>query len=112
MARSLRVRLAVGQAAVVAAAVGGFAGLLFVEVRRAKLAELDARLDAAAAGLEATLRLFPPHELNRDGPPPPPTPGRRPRRAPLPARSVGSAGPVGSARSVGSAGPVGSARSG
>ena len=81
MGRSIRVRLAVGQAVVLAAVVGGYAGLLYHEVRRSRLAELDAQLDTAAAGLEATLRLFPQHELDRDGPPPdrPPKADRPPK---------------------------------
>jgi signal transduction histidine kinase len=71
MGRSLRVRLAAGQAAVLAAVVAGYAGLLYLEVRRHRLAELDGQLDAAAAGLEAALRLFPPHDLDPAQPPPP-----------------------------------------
>lgn len=54
--------------------VVGFAGLLYYKVRAAKWAEVDAALEAGAAGLDATLRLFPPSELaqqdNGDGPPP------------------------------------------
>ncbi len=52
----------------------GFAGLLYVKVRAAKWAEVDAILDANAAGLDTALRLFPPMELAHqdadDGPPP------------------------------------------
>jgi len=72
MVRSIRVRLLVWYAVVLTGVVGGFAGLLYYEVRAARLAEVDAQLDAAAASLESALRLFPPFELTGEGPPPPP----------------------------------------
>ncbi len=61
-----------------AGVVGVFAAVLYYEVRSARFRDVDARLETAAAGLEAALRLFPPRELNDDFPPePPPRPGRR-----------------------------------
>lgn len=70
MGKSIRVRLLAWYAAVLTAVVGGFAGLLYYEVRAARLAEIDAQLEATAAGLDAALRLFPRHELTGDAPPP------------------------------------------
>src|SRR5262245_43386807 len=78
MTRSIRLRLLLWYAAVLAAVVGGFAVLLYYEVRSARLREVDAQLDAAAAGLEAALRLFPRHELTGEEPPPPPPPRKGP----------------------------------
>jgi two-component system, OmpR family, sensor kinase len=72
MIRSIRVRLLLWYAVVLTGVVGGFAGLLYYEVRAARLAEVDAQLEAAAASLESALRLFPPFELTGEGPPPPP----------------------------------------
>src|SRR5438105_14961662 len=72
MAKSIRVRLQVWYAVVLTAVVAGFAGLLYYEVRAARLAELDAQLETAAAGLDSALRLFPQYELNGERPPRPP----------------------------------------
>jgi two-component system, OmpR family, sensor kinase len=72
MIRSIRVRLLLWYAVVLTGVVGGFAGLLYSEVKAARLAEVDAQLDAAAASLESALRLFPPFELAGESPPPPP----------------------------------------
>src|SRR5438045_9099146 len=72
MVRSIRVRLLIWYAVVLTGVVGGFAGLLYYEVRAARLAEVDAQLDAAAASLESALRLFPQFELTGESPPPPP----------------------------------------
>ena len=80
MIRSIRLRLLVWYAAVLTAVVGGFAALLYVEVRSARLHEIDAQLEAAAAGLESALRLFPPHELAGEEFVPPPRP--RPEKGP------------------------------
>lgn len=79
MARSIRLRLLGWYAAILAGVVCGFAAILYFEVRSARLRDVDAHLETAAAGLEAALRLFPPHELGDDFPPepPPPRPGRR-----------------------------------
>jgi two-component system, OmpR family, sensor kinase len=78
MGRSIRVRLLVWSAVVLTGVVGGFAGLLYYEVRAARLAEVDAQLDASVAALESVLRLFPPFELTGEGPPPPPKKKGRP----------------------------------
>jgi heavy metal sensor kinase len=85
MGRSIRVRLLVWYAAVLTAVVGGFAAILYFEVRASRLRELDAPLEATAAGLDANLRLFPRHLLT--GEPPPESPsgepaGPRPDRPP------------------------------
>src|SRR5438067_12559867 len=74
MARSIRLRLLLWYAAVLTAVVGGFAVILYYEVRSARLHEIDAQLDASAAGLESALRLFPQFELTGEDPPPPPRP--------------------------------------
>jgi two-component system, OmpR family, sensor kinase len=77
MIRSIRVRLLLWYAVVLTGVVGGFAGLLYYEVRAARLAEVDAQLEAAAASLESALRLFPPFELTGESQPPPPPPPPR-----------------------------------
>src|SRR5262245_56803586 len=77
MVRSIRLRLLLWYAAVLTAVVGGFAVILYYEVRSSRLREIDAQLDASAAGLEAALRLFPPHELTGEDPPRP-----RPEKGP------------------------------
>lgn len=63
MVRSLRWRLLLWYAVVLAAVVGGFAGLLYGQVRAARFRDIDARLTAAANYLDSALRIFPPHEL-------------------------------------------------
>jgi heavy metal sensor kinase len=83
MVRSIRVRLLAWYAVVLTGVVGGFAALLYYEVRAARLAELDAQLDAAAASLESALRLFPPFELTGEGLPPK-KPGPPPKKKPPP----------------------------
>lgn len=82
MARSIRLRLLGWNAAVLTGVVAGFAGLLYFEARASRLRAVDARLEAAAAGLESALRLFPPHELT--GEPPPRPPYRDPDAGPRP----------------------------
>jgi len=72
MTKSIRLRLLLWYAVVLTGVVAGFAGLLYSEVRAARLAEVDSQLDAAAAALESALRLFPPFELAGESPPPPP----------------------------------------
>src|SRR5438067_13794415 len=81
MARSIRLRLLLWYAAVLTAVVGGFAVILYYEVRSARLREIDAQLDASAAGLESALRLFPQHELTGEEYVPPPRP--RPEKGPF-----------------------------
>ena len=63
MARSLRWRLQVWYTAVLVAVVGGFAGLLYVELRSSRLGEVDRQLLAAAHYLDAALRA-PPEEIS------------------------------------------------
>src|SRR2546421_610815 len=91
MTRSIRLRLLLWYAAVLAAVVGGFAALLYYEVRAARLREIDAQLDAAAAGLESALRLFPQYELTGEEPPPPPRP--KPDKGPFDKGPKGKKGP-------------------
>ena len=64
MFKSIRFRLLLWSAVVLTAAVSGFATILYYEVRSARFGEIDAQLDTAASTLEASLRLFPPNELN------------------------------------------------
>src|SRR5271168_647860 len=73
MNRSLRWRLQGWYAVVLLAVVGGFATLLYAQVRSARFQEIDATLTADALYVDANLRRFPPHELDGgrpDGPPP------------------------------------------
>ena len=78
MVKSIRSRLLVWYALVLLVVIGGFAGLLYQQVRTYRLGQIDERLASAAQYLEATLRGLPPHEL--DGVPPPE--GRRPPDGP------------------------------
>ncbi len=84
MIKSLRWRLQGWYAIVLLAVVGGFAALLYAQVRSARFQEIDATLTADALYLDTNLRRFPPHELDGgrpdDRPPPPPD---RPRDGPL-----------------------------
>jgi heavy metal sensor kinase len=84
MVKSIRTRLQLWYAAVLLAVVGGFAGLLYLRAREARLHDVDARLQSAVFYLDANLRRFPPPELDGsipEWPPPPPRggPGRPPR---------------------------------
>ena len=83
MVKSIRFRVLLWYAAVLFAVVAGFASLLYFEVRDARLTELDAELQSTTAGLEASLRLFPPHEVTGENPPPrkQPPPGKKPSKA-------------------------------
>jgi len=88
MVKSIRARLQIWYAIVLVVVIGGFAGVLYYQVRKDRLQRIDARLEAAVRYLEATVRSLPPHELNA-GPPPPgdgPAPLERPpfRRPPPP----------------------------
>ncbi len=87
MVRSIRARLQIWYAIVLVVVIGGFAGVLYYQVRTDRLRRIDARLEAAVRYLEATVRSLPPHELI-DGPPPagdgPPPPERPPFRRPGP----------------------------
>jgi heavy metal sensor kinase len=77
MVRSIRWRLQIWYAAVLLAVVAGLAGLLYLQARSARLRQVDEQLEGSINYLEATLRGFPPHELDDHVPP-----MRRPRRPP------------------------------
>ncbi len=75
MVNSIRARLLAWYAIVLVGVIGGFAGVLYYQVRASRLDQVDERLTSATRYLEATLRDLPPHELDgrmRDvhGPPP------------------------------------------
>ena len=74
MNRSLRWRLQGWYAIVLLAVVGGFATLLYAQVRSARFQEIDSALTADARHLDTNLRRFPPRELDsslpNDRPPP------------------------------------------
>jgi heavy metal sensor kinase len=83
MRKSIRWRLQVWYALVLLAVVAGFAGILNYRVRAARFQQVDAGLEAAAVHLDASLRQFPPHELDRalpaqESPPPRPPDWRGP----------------------------------
>jgi two-component system OmpR family sensor kinase len=78
MLKSIRFRLLLWSAAVLLAVVGGFATILFYEIKSARLSEIDAQLDSAATALDASLRVFPRHEITGEPAPRPMTgPGGR-----------------------------------
>src|SRR5438874_7116237 len=84
MRRSLLWRLQGWYAVVLLAVVGGFATLLYAQVRSARFQEIDAALTADALYLDTNLRRFPPRDL--DGRPDefrPPPPDRPPRDRPF-----------------------------
>lgn len=85
MLNSIRLRLLLWYAIVLCAIIGGFAYLMYDDVRTARYAEVDAEIIGAANYIDSTLRQFPPFELDfrmpkgpkKDrefgkGPPPPP----------------------------------------
>lgn len=81
MLRSLRGRLQAWYALVLVVVIFCFAGVLYNRERAASIQHIDARLDGACRYLDATLRSFPPHELEgaasfRGPPRPPPPPPR------------------------------------
>lgn len=65
MLKSLRWRLQLWYALVLLAVVGGFAGLLYVQMRVSRLGDIDHDLDASAHYFDAALRRFPPSEFGR-----------------------------------------------
>src|SRR5437762_7787921 len=91
MRRSLRWRLQGWYALVLLAVVGGFASLLYAQVRSARFQEIDAALTADALYLDTSLRAFPLHEL--EGRPPPDRPRDRPFDGPRPPRLGPPPGP-------------------
>jgi two-component system, OmpR family, sensor kinase len=88
MFRSIRWRLQLWYAAVLLTVIVSFTGLLYYQARASRLQQIDAQLLAAARYLDATLRAFPPHELEGPRPgsplPPPPPPGGPLRPGPPP----------------------------
>src|SRR3989442_1378102 len=79
MVKSIRLRLQLWYAGVLVAVVAGFAAVLYVEVRAARVRDLDAELEGAAAGGPA-----PPPGAPPPPPPPPPPAGPAPARHPPP----------------------------
>ncbi len=77
MLNSIRARLLAWYAIVLVGVIGGFAGVLYYQVRAYRLDQVDERLTSAARYLDATLRVLPPHEL--EGRPPRDFPVRPPR---------------------------------
>jgi HAMP domain-containing protein len=67
--RSIRLRLQIWYAAVLVAVIGGFAGLVYYQARGQRMRAIDARLETAATYLEATVRGWPPHEVEGMMPP-------------------------------------------
>ncbi len=63
MVKSIRGRLQLWYALVLILVISGFAGILYFRARAAVYREIDAQLEGSAQYLEATLRGFPPHEL-------------------------------------------------
>src|SRR5215212_73732 len=82
MTRSLRWRLQGWYAVVLLAVVGGFASLLYAQVRSARFQEIDAALTADALYLDTNLRRFPLHDPDGPRPPDRPPPERPPRDRP------------------------------
>jgi heavy metal sensor kinase len=72
MFNSIRLRLQLWYAIVLVAVIGGLASVLYFQFFFNQMRSLDARLEAAANYLQATLRTLPPHELG----------GGRPLRGP------------------------------
>ena len=71
MVRSIRWRLQLWYAAVLVAVTATAAGVTYAQSRAARLDQIDTRLRAGVAALDALLRTFPPHELEGDHPGPP-----------------------------------------
>ena len=77
MLKSIRFRLLLWSAAVLVAVVGGFATILYFAIKSARLSEIDAQLETAATALDASLRVFPRHEITGEPAPRPAGPGGR-----------------------------------
>jgi two-component system OmpR family sensor kinase len=71
MIKSLRWRLQIWYTGLLLIVVGGFGSILYYQMRASKLQEIDGQLEAAALVLDATVRNFPPYELDSKDPPPP-----------------------------------------
>ncbi len=85
MVKSIRLRMQIWYALVLAAVIASFAAVVYLRAHQAVLQRADAQLLAATRYLEATLRSFPPHELDATLPPDPP-PGTRSPPPPEPRR--------------------------
>jgi heavy metal sensor kinase len=72
MLRSIRGRLQAWYALVLFGVVASFAGILYYSTRETRLNEIDRQLEAAALYLDATLRGFPPPDLDSSHPEKPP----------------------------------------
>src|SRR3954466_5677002 len=83
MVRSIRWRLQLWYAAVLVAVTAPAAGVTYAQSRAARFDQIDTRLRAGVAALDALLRPFPPHELDGAHPGPPPD-RRQPARPPPP----------------------------
>src|SRR4051812_41737780 len=72
MPRSLRWRLLAWQATILLVVVVGFGAALYLEIRKARLDEIDAELIAAARVIEGELRVFAGKRPEKEprGPPP------------------------------------------
>jgi heavy metal sensor kinase len=66
----MRWRLLAWYAAVLAAVIGGFALVLYVQARRARFQQIDEQLSSAVEYLDATLKRLPPFETDWRGRPP------------------------------------------
>jgi two-component system OmpR family sensor kinase len=70
MIRSMRWRLLAWYAVVLAAVIGGFALVLYVQARRARFQQIDEQLSSAVEYFDATLKRLPPFETDWRGRPP------------------------------------------
>jgi|GEM_PF-86516 len=82
VSRSLRWRLLFWHALILLVVVVGFGSVLWLQLRRARLDEIDAELTAAARALEGSLRTFPRHILDGGFDAVGPGPARGDRRPP------------------------------
>jgi two-component system, OmpR family, sensor kinase len=78
MAKSLRWRLQVWHAIILACVVVGFAAALYIQMRRTTLGDIDEELLSGARVIEASLRKPPPPGFRPGRPGPGPGPGPRP----------------------------------
>lgn len=81
MAKSLRWRLQVWHAAILASVIIGFAAVLYLQIRRTTFGDIDAELLGGARVLDASLKPMPPLGFRPD-----PRPGFRPDSGPGPRR--------------------------
>lgn len=72
MIRSLRWRVQLWYGMILLGVVLSFGAILYMRVRSTRQAEIDGQLQTVAVYLDATLRSFPPRELDEERPEPPP----------------------------------------